>query len=197
MAGWRNCILGLALLLLPPIAVAGFPIESHAKCCRVCKSGIACGNGCIQKSKICDKPKGCACSTGKGTPLNFLEEPPAVLQAAILEIIDGDTLRVRVKGWPKKIADARLRVKQIDTPEIRHAQCEGERSEGEKAKAHVQALLPVGSKISFVLGAKNTDSFGRYLADVTLPSGRDFADTLVAAGLAIRYDGGAKPDWCS
>jgi competence protein ComEC len=32
-----------------------------AACCRVCKSGRACGDICIPKEHSCSKPKGCAC----------------------------------------------------------------------------------------------------------------------------------------
>ena len=36
------------------------------KCCRVCTSGKACGNSCIQESKVCHKGKGCACNASEG-----------------------------------------------------------------------------------------------------------------------------------
>ena len=32
------------------------------KCCRVCTTGKACGNSCIEESKACSKGKGCACN---------------------------------------------------------------------------------------------------------------------------------------
>jgi len=32
------------------------------KCCRVCSAGKACGNSCIQASKVCHKGRGCACN---------------------------------------------------------------------------------------------------------------------------------------
>jgi hypothetical protein len=30
-------------------------------CCKTCTEGKACGDGCIEKSKECHQPKGCAC----------------------------------------------------------------------------------------------------------------------------------------
>ena len=30
-------------------------------CCKICKTGKACGDSCINKSYNCTKPKGCAC----------------------------------------------------------------------------------------------------------------------------------------
>jgi hypothetical protein len=42
-----------------PVALACTP---PIKCCRVCTSGKACGNTCIQETKACNKGKGCACN---------------------------------------------------------------------------------------------------------------------------------------
>ena len=198
MGRGRSGFFALAMALLPSVIIATYPTISHAKaCCRICKAGIPCGNGCINKTKMCEKPKGCACNAaGKVPPSKFLEIPAPVLQATLLGITDGDTLVVRVAGWPKPIAEARIRLLRVDTPEITHAQCDTERIKGEAAKAFVENLLPVGSKIEFRLGQKATDSFGRYLADVTLPSGRDLAETLLSTGAGLSYDGGTKPLWC-
>jgi hypothetical protein len=32
-----------------------------AECCKVCKKGKACGDGCISRESSCTKPRGCAC----------------------------------------------------------------------------------------------------------------------------------------
>ncbi len=37
------------------------PPEPANECCRVCRSGKACGDGCIAADKSCSKPSGCAC----------------------------------------------------------------------------------------------------------------------------------------
>lgn len=42
-----------------PVALACTP---PIKCCRVCTTGKACGNSCIQETKVCHKGKGCACN---------------------------------------------------------------------------------------------------------------------------------------
>jgi hypothetical protein len=60
----RKVLLALALGALAPIASAT-PLCAGAlqgyTCCKVCKSGKACGDGCIAKDAVCKKPKGCAC----------------------------------------------------------------------------------------------------------------------------------------
>jgi hypothetical protein len=35
---------------------------SAASCCKVCRSGKACGNSCISSSYTCRRPPGCACN---------------------------------------------------------------------------------------------------------------------------------------
>jgi hypothetical protein len=34
------------------------------ECCRVCRSGKPCGDGCVPHDRQCDKPPGCACAAG-------------------------------------------------------------------------------------------------------------------------------------
>lgn len=36
--------------------------DKDGKCCRICRKGKPCGEGCIAKDKACKKPAGCACS---------------------------------------------------------------------------------------------------------------------------------------
>jgi endonuclease YncB( thermonuclease family) len=194
----KRSILKLCLMLCMGITM---PIASSAalatSCCRVCKTGIACGNACISKTKMCRKPKGCAC-TGKNNlkASLLLTSPVAVIPATVIDVTDGDTLRVHIDQWPKQIADARIRLLRVDAPEISHAQCDKERAKGKTARAFVTKLLPVGSLINFSLGEQPTDSFGRLLADITLPSGQDLANTLLSNAMAKSYDGTIKPDWC-
>ncbi|MCW1933379.1 hypothetical protein [Pararhodobacter zhoushanensis] len=36
-------------------------VVQPASCCRVCRTGYACGNSCISRSYRCHQPRGCAC----------------------------------------------------------------------------------------------------------------------------------------
>ena len=40
--------------------------DTPKQCCRVCKKGKPCGNGCISQERKCTKEPGCACN-GSGT----------------------------------------------------------------------------------------------------------------------------------
>jgi hypothetical protein len=37
--------------------------QAPQQCCRMCKKGKPCGDGCISAERQCKKEQGCACST--------------------------------------------------------------------------------------------------------------------------------------
>ena len=41
--------------------------EAPQQCCRMCKKGKACGDGCISAERQCKKDRGCACSAADGS----------------------------------------------------------------------------------------------------------------------------------
>lgn len=93
-------------------------------------------------------------------------------------IIDGDTF------------DVRVRVSNIDTPELR-GECWEEKALAQAAKARAIELLESGR---FVLRAEGFDRSGRILATVELEDG-DFGARLVAEDLAIVWRG-RQGEWC-
>ena len=101
--------------------------------------------------------------------------------------IDGDTI---------VIDGETIRVANIDTPEIRHAQCDAELRLGQVAKRRVAELIGAGT-ITIIRGdnGRMTDKYGRSLGRV-LVDGRDVGEMLVAEGLARRWDGRRHP-WCA
>jgi hypothetical protein len=67
----RRSLLPAALILLlsssAPIITAcesgpTGPGEPPRVCCKVCKTGKACGDTCIARNKTCSKGAGCACN---------------------------------------------------------------------------------------------------------------------------------------
>ena len=121
----------------------------------------------------------------------FLPEYPA----QIVRVIDGDTVVTHVYPWPGMIVETRIRVRGIDTPEIR-GKCEEEKTKARDAKRMTAKLLPSGTKVE-LRNIKQDKYAGRHDADVILSDGRSLADALIAAGLARPYDGGKRPDWCN
>ena len=41
--------------------------QAPAHCCRICRKGQPCGDGCISATKQCRKDQGCACSAAGGS----------------------------------------------------------------------------------------------------------------------------------
>lgn len=99
-------------------------------------------------------------------------------------VVDGDTF------W---YAGTKIRVADIDTPELSPPRCEAERVKGEAAKARLRALLDAGP-FSLVLGPRDEDRYGRKLRRVTR-GGVSLGDVLVREGLARPWDG-ARHGWC-
>ena len=42
-------------------------------CCKICRTGKACGNSCISRDKNCHQPPGCACNGALGFEANDCE----------------------------------------------------------------------------------------------------------------------------
>lgn len=99
-------------------------------------------------------------------------------------IVDGDTF------W---LSGQRIRITDIDTPEINPPRCEEERIRGEAAKRRLRELLNSGP-FSLVAGTRDEDQYGRKLRTV-VRDGRSIGDTLVDEGLARRWDG-TRRSWC-
>jgi len=103
-------------------------------------------------------------------------------------LVDGDT--VAIEG-------ERIRIANIDTPEIHHAQCDAEKRLGLVAKRRLGELLAAG-RIEVHRGDPTTgrkkDRYGRTLATVSV-DGRDVGAVLVDEGLAREWTGRRAP-WC-
>lgn len=99
-------------------------------------------------------------------------------------IVDGDTF------WFRR---QKIRVADIDAPELSPPRCADERQRGEAAKRRLMELLNGGS-FSLSIGARDEDRYGRKLRIVTR-EGRSLGEVLVDEGLARRWDGNRRP-WC-
>lgn len=100
-------------------------------------------------------------------------------------VVDGDTF------WFK---GDKIRIADIDAPEIFSPHCRNEKHVGEAARDCLLVLLNSGG-FSLVSGWRDTDRYGRKLRAVTR-NGRSLGETLVEDGLARRWDA-AERDWCS
>lgn len=99
-------------------------------------------------------------------------------------VIDGDTIRY---------GGVKIRIADIDTPEVFSPHCASEAALGERATERLLALLNAGP-IELVPIDRDTDRYGRKLR-VIERHGRSLGETLVAEGLARRWDG-SRRSWC-
>jgi len=96
---------------------------------------------------------------------------------AVAQVVDGDTLRLR---------DGRsVRLIGINTPEIGR---KGRPSEplAEAARAALQTLLNTATTVDLRFDQDRQDRYGRVLAHVYLPDGKNIETVLLAAGLAVQ-----------
>ena len=99
-------------------------------------------------------------------------------------VVDGDTF------WLK---GDKIRIADIDAPEISAPHCEDEKIVGQLARDRLLELLNVGG-FSLQSGWRETDRYGRKLRTVTRGN-RSLGEMLVEEGLARRWNE-PRPDWC-
>jgi endonuclease YncB( thermonuclease family) len=103
-------------------------------------------------------------------------------------VLDGDTVEL-ICGSGSEPA----RLQGLDTPETRDARCEAERALGKQAAARLRGWVQVARPGIADLGH---DKYRRRLIRLRLDD-EDVAERMIAEGLAVAYDGGARIDWCA
>ncbi|KQY43542.1 MULTISPECIES: thermonuclease family protein [Rhizobium/Agrobacterium group] len=99
-------------------------------------------------------------------------------------VVDGDTFWFRAE---------KIRIADIDTPELSPPRCERERERGLAAKQRLLEILNSGP-LSFKATARDEDRFGRKLR-IVYRERRSVGDILVAEGLARKWEG-SRRSWC-
>jgi micrococcal nuclease len=108
-------------------------------------------------------------------------KPQYVYKARIDRVIDGDTFDVTVDLGFQITTYQRLRLADVDTPEMKGP----EREEGSRVKEYVKGLIE-GKTVtiqSFKLG-----KFGRYTAEVFLDGDEKLSEHLLARGMAVKSE---------
>ncbi|MEE4211554.1 MAG: thermonuclease family protein [Parvularcula sp.] len=100
-------------------------------------------------------------------------------------MVDGDTI------W---LEGVKIRIADVDTPEISSPQCDGEYERGIRARDRLVVLLNGGEFELRSIGNRDEDRYGRKLR-VIIRSGRSLGDQLVSENLARTWTGRRK-SWC-
>ena len=103
---------------------------------------------------------------------------------------DGDTCYVTIDGKNEKV-----RLLELDTPEISKPKCDAELELGLKARDFVNDLIKNAETIEFKTDYE-LDYFGRILSYLII-DGDDVSTLLVQNGLGVVYKKGQKMDWCN
>jgi micrococcal nuclease len=100
-------------------------------------------------------------------------------------VVDGDTI------W---IDSTKIRLVDIDAPEVHDYKCANELARGIKATHRLVDLLNEGPFEVIARGDRDEDKYGRKLRSV-MRDGKSLGDILVAEGLAAPWDG-HHHYWC-
>ena len=99
-------------------------------------------------------------------------------------VVDGDTIRY---------GGVKIRLADIDAPEVFSPKCPSEAARGRRATQRLLELMNAGP-FQLVSGSRDEDRYGRKLRTI-VRAGRSVGDVLIAEGLARRWDG-ARRSWC-
>jgi len=110
-------------------------------------------------------------------------ERAALAPSGAVRVIDGDTF---------DYGGDRIRIADIDTPELR-SRCAEEKRLATAATVRLRALLAAGP-FELVRAGRDQDRYGRKLR-VVVRHGRSLGDMMVAEGLARTWTGRREP-WC-
>jgi endonuclease YncB( thermonuclease family) len=101
-------------------------------------------------------------------------------------VVDGDTFWLR---------GTKIRIADIDTPEVSQPRCPQERALGQRATERMRQLLNAGRfGLAVPADGRTRDRYGRELRIVTR-GGQSLGAVLVREGLAARW-GGTRKAWC-
>jgi micrococcal nuclease len=126
--------------------------------------------------------------TGSGRAALAAETSPEFAVCGTIRrncVVDGDTF------W---LNGVKIRIGDIDTPEISAPGCDAEYTLGIRARDRLIDLLNQGPISLERIGSRDEDQYGRKLR-VVVRAGTSLGDLLVAEGLARTWTGRREP-WC-
>ncbi|HHZ09227.1 MAG TPA: thermonuclease family protein [Rhizobiales bacterium] len=115
------------------------------------------------------------------------------VEARVISVIDGDTLRAAAQVWPGQEITVDVRIRGIDAPEMK-GRCGAERRAALAARAALEAMVGPGAVHLRAIGGGKY--YGRVVADVEAADGTAVAAALLSLDLVRPYAGGRRAPWC-
>lgn len=100
--------------------------------------------------------------------------------AKIVKVVDGDTMDALVDLGFNMTMRIRLRVMELDTPELFRPKSEAEALHA--AEARDRAIQLLNEKSVIINTFKDPSAYNRYSAKITMSDGRDFAQVMLQEG---------------
>ena len=116
-----------------------------------------------------------------------------LLVCASLAAVDGDTIKCDGQNL-RDMGDGALFVSGYDTPETRNAKCQQELELGRAATARMRHLLETPGLRIYDSGER--DRYERPLVWAVLANGITIGETMIAEGLAAKWEPGYQSTWC-
>ncbi len=112
----------------------------------------------------------------------------------VLRVVDGDTFEARVRVWPAIEIATKVRLRNIDAPEMR-GRCGEEQAMAQAARAALAGMLVDGA---VTIAEVAPDKYGgRVLAAAATGQIADVSAALLRTGLVRVYTGGRRDPWCN
>ncbi len=119
------------------------------------------------------------------------ETLPGPITAKMVRVVDGDTLAVSALVWPGQHIDVKVRLADIDAPELFRPHCSAERIRAVQAREFL--VRKTGKHVT--LHAIHLGKYaGRVIARVETGGGEDLSRLLLQAGLARPM--ADRTPWC-
>jgi endonuclease YncB( thermonuclease family) len=119
---------------------------------------------------------------------------PGPVLGDVMEVLDGDTIAVRLKVWIGQSVETHVRLAGIDTPELR-GKCAAEREKAKAAQQTLAALLTDGKVTLYNIRLEKYA--GRVLAQATNTKGDVLTEKMLDSGYARPYQGAKRQSWCA
>ncbi|MFH1158658.1 MAG: thermonuclease family protein [Pseudomonadota bacterium] len=116
------------------------------------------------------------------------------LTGVVLNVLDGDTVSVRIHVWIGQNVETNLRIDGIDAPEMK-GKCEKERALAEAARLELASLL--NDNLIRIYDVRLEKYAGRVLAQAQTTGGIDIRRHMLEKGLVRPYHGEKRQPWCS